>query len=104
MSSSYDVTCCFLQTSSLAIKNESAPIKLAISNAKMSIYFQIKYIRKQFYQTALQTVMVRNYQNADCSLRKNMVSFIIIFGTLSFPIAAITARLCLKKVNVRGLL
>ena len=32
--------------------------------------------------------MVRNYQNADCSLRKNfIVSFIIIFGTLSFPMS-----------------
>ena len=29
--------------------------------------------------------MVRNYQNADCSLR-NMLSFIIIFGALSFRI------------------
>jgi len=33
-----------------------------------------------------ETVMVSNYQNADCSLRKNIVSFIISFGTLSFPI------------------
>ena len=31
--------------------------------------------------------MVWNYQNADCSLRKKIiVSYIIIFGTLSFPI------------------
>jgi len=31
--------------------------------------------------------MVLNYQNGDRSLRKkNIVSFIIIFGTLSFPI------------------
>ena len=30
--------------------------------------------------------MVLNYQNADCSLRKNTVSLVIIFGTISFPI------------------
>jgi len=41
----------------------------------------------QFYQTALETVMVRIYQYADCSLRKKfIVSFIIIFGALSFPL------------------
>jgi len=32
--------------------------------------------------------MVWNYQNADCSLKKNIVSFIIIFDTPSFPIGA----------------
>jgi len=36
-----------------------------------------------------ETVMVWNYQNADCSLKnKFIVLFIIIFGTLSFPTAA----------------
>ena len=34
-----------------------------------------------------QTVIIRNYQNADCSLRKeNLVPLIIISGTLSFLI------------------
>ena len=34
-----------------------------------------------------ETVTVTNYQNADCSLRKKVtVSFLIIFGTLLFPI------------------
>ena len=34
--------------------------------------------------------MVRNYENADCSLRKKIiVSFTIIFGTISFPISAV---------------
>jgi len=34
--------------------------------------------------------MVWNYQNADCSFKKNkfIVLFIIIFGILSFPISA----------------
>jgi len=39
-------------------------------------------MRKQFYQTPLKTVMVKNYQNVDCSLRKKIIgSFIVIFGT-----------------------
>ena len=34
-----------------------------------------------------ETVMVWNYQNADCSFKNTfIVSFTMIFGTLSFPI------------------
>ena len=37
--------------------------------------------------------MVRNYQNADCSLKNKFTAlFIIISGTLSFPIATLPAR------------
>jgi len=44
-------------------------------------------MRNQFYQTALGNCRgLKVYQNADCSLKKCIVSFIIIFGTLSFPI------------------
>jgi len=40
-----------------------------------------------------ETVMVRNYQNADCSLKNKFTAlFIIISGTLSFPIATLPAR------------
>jgi len=44
-------------------------------------------MRKQFYQTALGNCCGLNLANlADCSLRKIIASFSIIFGTLSFPI------------------
>ena len=40
-----------------------------------------------FIEQHSDTVTVWNYQIADCSLRKKvLVSFIIIFGTLSFPV------------------
>jgi len=80
----------------LLIWNDSAPIqlaqcqvrRLAISDAKVLICFSNKmhgsnFIEQQFCQTALGTVMVWNYQNTDCSL---YVLFLIIFGTLSFPV------------------
>jgi len=64
----------------------SAPIQLAqcrfhawqaISNAKILILFFKWNIRKQFYQTALsETVMVWNYQNADCSLKRKFYLYI----------------------------
>ena len=78
---------------STAIRNESAPIQLAqcrllamaISNAKILIYFFI-IRRSDFIKQHSETVMVWNYQNANCSIRKNFtVSFIITFGRLSFP-------------------
>ena len=44
--------------------------------------------------------MVWNYQNADCSLRKKViVSFIIIFGTISSPITNDARRSTLFSVN-----
>ena len=59
---------------------------LAISNAKLQIFFQIKYMEK-IYQTALGNCF--GLKLAKCWLqfqKKNLVVlFIIIFGTLSFP-------------------
>jgi len=78
--------------------NESVPIQLAqcwfsglaISNAKIHkyIFFQIKYTgavlsnnsRKQLW-------LLWNYRNVDVRFEnKFIVSFVVIFGTLSFPI------------------
>ena len=51
------------------------------------ICFSIKTYGSNFIKQHSETVMVWNYQNADCSLRKKLfVSFIIILGTLSFLI------------------
>ena len=60
-----------------------------ISIAEIEIYFSNKIYRSNFVKQHSETVMVWNYQNADCSLKKNkfIVSFTVIFGTLSFPIA-----------------
>ena len=61
---------------------------LAISNAKVLTYFSNKIYGSNFSKQHSETVMVSNYQNADCNLRRKIVvSFIIIFGTLSFPVA-----------------
>ena len=54
-------------------------------------------MRKQLYQTALGNCCgVGNYQNADCGLRKNTVSFSIglIFGTLSVCLQCFDAVGC----------
>ena len=45
---------------------------LAISNAKILIYFSNKIYRSSFIKQHSKTVMVCNYQNADCSLRKKL--------------------------------
>ena len=51
------------------------------------------YVRKQFYQTALGNCYGLKLQNADCSLKnKFIVSFIIIIGTLSFPMRHKSSR------------
>jgi len=65
---------------------------LAISNARMLIYYSNKIHGSNFVKRHSETVVVRNYQNVDCSLReKIIVSFIIIFfGTLSFAVLAWT--------------
>ena len=77
------------------IANESAPIQLAQCrfpglasfNAKLLICFSNKIYWSNFIKQHSGTVIVWNYQNANYSLRKKIiVSFIIIFGTLSFPI------------------
>ena len=62
---------------------------LAISNARMLIYYSNKIHGSNFVKQHSETVMVRNYQNVDCTFRKKIiVSFIIIFGTLSFAVLA----------------
>jgi len=75
------------------IGNESVPIQLAqcrfpglaISNAKILIHFSNKIYGSNFIRHHLEAVMVWNYQNADCVLRKIFfLSFNITFGTLSF--------------------
>ena len=82
------------------IANESVPIQLAqcwfhglaISYAKILIYFSTKihgsnFIKQRCYGLKLP-------KPADCSLRKKIiVSFIIIFGTFSFPMAAWSASI-----------
>jgi len=63
---------------SQTVANESAPIQLAqcrfpglaISNAKILIYFSNKIYGSNFIKPHSETVMVWNYQNADCSLRR----------------------------------
>jgi len=58
---------------------------------KIPTYFSDKIYRSNFIKHHSETVMVWNYPNAECSLRKKIiVSFIIIFGTLSFPVSAAT--------------
>jgi len=57
------------------IGNESVPIQLAqcwfpgldISNSKIQIYFSNKIYRSNFITQHSETVVVWNYQNADCS-------------------------------------
>ena len=70
------------------VGNESVPIQLAqcrfpglaISSAKILLYFSNKMYASNFIKQHSETVMVWNYQNADCSLRKKIycvISFII---------------------------
>ena len=80
-----------------SLGKESVPIQLAqcwfpelaFSTAKISIYFK-QNIRKQFYiRQHSETLMVWNYQNADCSIKnKPIVLFVIIFCTLLLLCAA----------------
>ena len=95
--------------SCMAIGNESVPIQLAqcwfpglaTSNAKIWRYF-LKIYGSDFIKQQSETVMVWNYQDADCSLKnKFIVSFTrpIIFGTLSYPIVRRGLNL---KVKVTG--
>ena len=50
---------------------------LAISNAKILIYFSNKIYGRNFIKQHSETVMVLNYQNADCSLRKNLLCYLL---------------------------
>jgi len=64
-----------------AIANESAPKQLAqcrfpeltISNAKILIYFLNKLHGSNYIKQHSETVIVGNYQNADCTLRKKII-------------------------------
>ena len=66
------------------IGNESVPIQLAqcwfpglaISNDKIQIDFSNEIHGSNFIKQHLETVMVWNHQNADCSLRKKFYSAI----------------------------
>jgi len=57
------------------------PRGLAISNAKILIYFSNKMYGSNFIKQHSETAPVRSYQNADCSEKKILC---VIFGTLSF--------------------
>jgi len=93
--------------------NESVPIQLAqcsfsglvISNAKISIYFFNKIYGNNFIKQHSETVMVLNYQNADCSFKNKFVvlfiyynfrhtfvhySFVHYFRSLHFAFSALT--------------
>jgi len=77
----------------MPVGNESALIQLAqfrfpvlaISNAKILVYFSNKIYENNLIKQRSETVVVCNYQN-DSLRKKYIVSFIIIFGALSFPI------------------
>jgi len=80
----------------IGITNESVPIQLAqcwfhglaISSAKIKIYFSNQIYGSNYIEQHSETVIVLNYRNAHCSPKnKFIVSFIIIFGTFSFPMA-----------------
>jgi len=66
---------------------------LAISNARMLIYYSNKIHVSNFVKRHSETVVVRNYQNVDCSLReKIIVAFIIIFFcTLLFAVGLLAS-------------
>jgi len=58
-------------------------------------YFSNKIYGNNFIRQHSETVMVWNYQSDDCSLRKKIsCHFIIIFGTVSFPIVAFAWTAC----------
>ena len=67
--------------------NESAPIhlaqcrfpRLAISNAEMLIFFSKKICGSNFIKRHSETVMVCNYQNVDCLLRKKLLCHLLQF-------------------------
>ena len=67
---------------------------------KFKYIFQLKYAVNRYYRKRSETVMVWNYQNADCSFKNFIVLFIIIFGTLSFP--ALCCRLLPVSVISRS--
>jgi len=63
------------------------------------IYLWDKIYRSNFIKQHSDTVMDWNYQNADCSLRKKLLSFIMICSTLSFPLTFV-CFVCVFSLNV----
>jgi len=60
---------------------------------KYKYIFQIKYTEAVLSNSARQLLWFEKYQNADCSLRKKfIVLFILIFGTLSFPVPTFSSQ------------
>jgi len=79
----------------IGIGNKSVPIQvaqcwfpgLAISSAKILIYFSNKICGSNFIKRYSKTVMARTYQKCRLRLKnKFIVSFVIIFATDSFPL------------------
>ena len=72
----------------LRIGHKSAPIQLAqcwfpglaISSAKIFIYFSNKIYRSDFVEQHTETVMVWNNGNADCCLRKKILCQLWLFS------------------------
>jgi len=72
----------------LRIGHKSAPIQLAqcwfpglaISSAKIFVYFSNKIYGSDFVEQHTETVMVWNYENADCCLRKKILCQLWLFS------------------------
>jgi len=76
---------------------------LAISGAEILIYFSNKIHAINFIKQHPETVVVWNYQNADSSFRKDfIVSFIMIFGSLSFPISLASSLIFLCAIVLQN--
>jgi len=88
------------QNIEVKIGNESAPIQLAqcrfpglaISNAKVLIYFSNKIYGRNFIKQHSETVMVWNYQNDDCTLRKTF--YCVRAGSMKRP--SVCLSVCLS--------
>jgi len=64
------------------------------------IYFSNKLYESNFIKQLWETVMVRNYQNAHCSLKNKFIMLlIIIFHTLSFPMGRILTLVMCKHTT-----
>ena len=95
----------------LRIGHKSAPIQLAqcwfpglaISSAKIFIYFSNKIYGSDFVEQHTETVMVWNYENADCCLRKKILCQLWLFSAHFRPPYFDTARLsCWASVTCCG--
>jgi len=67
------------------------------------MHFSTNKIQEAILSNSTETVMVRNYQNADCALENEFtVLFVVIFGTLSFPISANNIAVRVAPKNALG--